>query len=209
MTKTIKLISTLLALTLVSTASQATIIETLSTSNYTTSGVSVSEAGTTTFINETPTFDKFDASLGTLTSATLAYDITGDINLFGGSYAPAPHGFAVGNIAFSYNGHSQVKNFDINSFGSVTMTGPDNIINLDLLDVTGVGTFDLGSFLAIYTMDQGMFLSGVLDTSTADIDFTLIYQYTQSDTSSVPEPGSLVIFSLALAGLGFSLRKAK
>jgi hypothetical protein len=125
-----------------------------------------------------------------LAAAILRYDISSDIALFTCSFTSSCS--TVDEIVFSYNGQSQLKGFDTDTTDTVTMGGPDNLVNLNLLEVTGAGSFDLGSFLAIYTMSQGLFPNVFVATSTAAIDFPRSFQPKAQYSGGQPRAQSLV-----------------
>ena len=154
--------------------------------------------GPYTFATDSPAFNLFDTSLGTLLSATLNWEITGTEDGTGN--------FA-GTGIFSYAGQSQTVTFD-----TVTDPGPKNFDftgtkSLTLASVIGTGTFAPSTFTA--TMSQ----SGYFPWSGSMTDIlgtvSLSYTYSAAGVSAVPEPPTDLLFAGALAGLMIVQRRKK
>jgi hypothetical protein len=174
----------------------------------------------------------FDSSLGILTGATLTVTggISGDITL---TYGAAATGNAnirgtttsdiginssLGAIDALFNGVADISlSYTTGfvdmapgaTFVSATLTDSDSLVlNLGALAaLEGVGTFSLScdSLSGFGTTGGGGFAGGSQNTF-GQCGASIVYEYTER-TTNVPEPGSLALVGLALAGLGFSARR--
>jgi hypothetical protein len=158
-------------------------------------GTNLTTGGPFKFITNSPSFNQFNGSPGTLLSATLGWTITGSEN-GSGNFA--------GTGVFSYGGQSQTVTFD-----TVTDPGPKSFDFtgselLSLATATGTGTFVPSVFNG--TMQQsGLFpwagsMSNVLGTVT--LTFAV-----DGGITSVPEPTTVLIFGSGLVLLGLTRRR--
>ena len=158
-------------------------------------GTRFTTGGPFTFVTASPSFTQFDAGLGSLTSATLSWTITGS-ETGSGNFA--------GTGMFSYGGKSQTVTFD-----TVSDPGPKSFdfVDSDLLSaasVTGLGTFIPSVFTG--TMSQSGFFPWAGSMSNVDGTVTLTYDF-MSASAAIPEPAALALFGTALAMLGCALRR--
>jgi hypothetical protein len=186
---------------------------------------------TTTEISQTGQLGLFDSNLGVLTGATLTTS-GGAQFIFGGTNNAAQAQSAtitssttlswdsslaaidpfLGDIALSAT--SGLQNYAV---GETKNFGPfsdseslvDNLGGiLAALQAAGGGTFDLTceSLSGLAVLGGGGNISTTQATS-AGCGATIVYEYT--DRPEVPEPGSMALAGLALAGLAFVTKRRK
>lgn len=173
------------------------------------------------------TYDDFESV--TSNSSTEVGFGGGTFNCTGGSYCP---GFFGISTSFSVSGNqslyfatpdSAVFNFNsaINAFG-ITMGGQGDVAPIDLFattsegdvvqildDFTGPNVNQPGGFEYFFGLfDAGStFTSVTISASNSGDGIFFDDLYYGATTSNVPEPGSLALIGLGLAGIGFTRKK--
>jgi hypothetical protein len=91
----------------------------------------------------------------------------------------------------------------------VSGQGQSDPINYGVFESNGASTLSLTANGQTAGSFGGGAFSGAYATGTANVNVTVIYDYTAAQTSSTPEPASLALFGCGLVGIGLIRRKLK
>lgn len=189
---------------------------------------------TTTEINQTGSLGLFDSTLGTLTGASIEVfgaavfsftgtnnasqaqnaDITSSTNLSWTSSLAALNAFVADNVALSASSGAlayavgQTRSFGPTSQSSSNSDDLSTI--LASLQTAGGGNFDLSctSLSGLAVLGGGGNLATTQSTQ-AGCGARIVYTFRDAPPGQVPEPGTLALVGLALAGVGVVARRRK
>ncbi|MFY9853137.1 MAG: hypothetical protein WAK26_04565 [Terracidiphilus sp.] len=160
------------------------------------SNSNVTNGNVVTVFSDPVAFNKFNSTLGTLTSATLTWSGTGSLTVSGNMEGQAIMSYQTSSDTESWNiyGGSTAVDFSISSSGGES---------LSLAGLTGSGTVSEGSFDETFQLAEGYFPAGFATGSTTGA-FTLTYGYTPvgEPVSPAPELPSFTYLFTALLLLG-------
>lgn len=130
----------------------------------------VTNADVLTVFSDPVSFNQFNSSLGTLTSATLSWTGSGSLTVGGNLQGEAILSFLTSSDPQTWNifGGATTVDFSISSGGNQS---------LSLTGLTGSGTVDEGAFLETFQNQGGLYPDSYA-TGTTTGTFVLTYDYT-------------------------------
>lgn len=170
----------------------------------------VTKTGANPLIHIPLTFSQFDGSLGTLTAASLAVDLSGGATLDSSTcFAPdKSYCFAQGSFNASAPGNSASQNYNLSSNNPTAVFSflLKNPSSLALTGLTGNGTVTVGNFDLGITLAQGLFPNAATGNVNGTVTLTYTYDQNPGTAPEVPEPASI---TLLISGAAVALRRLR